>query len=86
MAQNSKQDLSALLGNRKTIEQLAGSADAQNLASLLTKKHDAKDLENMARSAMSGDTTAIQSLFHSITDSPEGAELLRRLGKSFGGK
>jgi len=63
MAQSSKPDLSALLGNHKTIEQLAGSTDARNLASLLTKAHDPKDLENMARSAMSGDTTAIQSLF-----------------------
>lgn len=86
MPQNSKPDLSALLGNRKTIEQLAGSTDAQNLASLLTKNHDAKELENMAKTAMSGDTSAIQSLFRSITESPEGVELLRRLSNSFGDK
>lgn len=86
MPQNSKPDLSALLGNRKTIEQLAGSADAQNLASLLTRNHDAKELETMAKTAMSGDTSAIQSLFRSITESPEGSELLRRLSNSFGDK
>lgn len=86
MTQNSKPDLSALLGNRKTIEQLTGSADAQNLASLITKKHDPQDLQNMARNAMSGDTAAIQALFRSITDSPEGAELLQRLSNSFGNK
>ena len=86
MAQHNKPDFSALLGNRKAIENLAGSADAQNLASLLSRNHDQKDLEQMARSAMSGDTTAIQSLFRSITDSPEGAELLRRLGNSLGDK
>lgn len=86
MAQNNTPDLSALLGNRKAIEQLAGSSDAQNLASMLTKTHNPKDLEQMARSAMSGDTSAIQSLFRSITDNPEGAELLRRIGNSLGGK
>ena len=86
MAQNNTPDLSALLGNRKAIEQLTGSSDAKNLASMLTKTHNPKDLEQMARSAMSGDTSAIQSLFRSITDSPEGAELLRRIGNSLGGK
>ena len=86
MAQNNTPDLSALLRNRKAIEQLTGSSDAQNLASMLTKTHNPKDLEQMARSAMSGDTSAIQSLFRSITDSPEGAELLRRIGNSLGGK
>jgi len=86
MAQNNTPDLSALLGNRKAIEQLTGSSDAQNLASMLTKTHNPKDLEQMARSAMSGDTSAIQSLFRSITDNPEGAELLRRIGNSLGGK
>jgi len=86
MAQNNTPDLSALLGNRKAIEQLTGSSDAQNLASMLTKTHNPKDLEQMARSAMSGDTSAIQSLFRSITDNPEGAELLRRIGNSLSGK
>ena len=86
MAQSNKPDLSALLGNRKAVEQLAGSTDARNLISLLTKTHDPKDLQSMAQSAMSGDTTAIQTLIQSITDSPEGAELLRRLGTSFGDK
>ena len=86
MTQNNKPDLSALFGNRKNIEQLAGSADAQNLASLLTKNHNPQDLQNMAHSAMSGDISAIQSLFRSITDSPEGAELLRRLSSTFGDK
>lgn len=86
MAQNNTPDLSALLGNRKALEQLTGSSDAQNLASMLTKTHNPKDLEQMARSAMSGDTSAIQSLFRSITDNPEGAELLRRIGNSLGGK
>lgn len=86
MAQNNKPDLSALFENRNAIEQLAGSADARNLASMLSKSHDSRELEQMARSAMSGDTSAIQSLFRSITDSPEGAELLRRIGSSLNDK
>ena len=86
MATNNKSDLAAILNNRKAIEQIAGSSDAQALASILTKGHDQSELEKMTQSALSGDTSAIQSLFRSITENPEGAELLRRLGDTFGGK
>ena len=86
MATNNKSDLAAILNNRKAIEQIAGSSDAQALASILTKGHDQAELEKMTQSALSGDTSAIQSLFRSITENPEGAELLRRLGDTFGGK
>ena len=84
MAQNNRPDLTALLQNKKAIEQVAGSSEAQALASMLTKNHDQSELEKMAKNAMSGDTSAIQSLFQSITASPEGAELLRRLGGTLG--
>lgn len=84
MAQNNPKDLTALLGNRKALEQVAKSADAQALASLLAKDRDQTELQKMAQSAMGGDTSALQSLVHSITASPEGAELLRRLSESFG--
>ena len=86
MATNNKPDFGALLSNRKAIEQIAGSSDAQALASILTKGHDQTELEKMTQSALSGDTAAIQSLFRSITETPEGAELLRRLGDTFGSK
>lgn len=84
MAQNNRNDLAALLGNRKTLEQVAASPDAQALASMLSKGHDQAELEQMAQSAMSGDTSAIQSLLRSITESAEGTELLRRLNDTIG--
>lgn len=86
MAQNHKPDLASLLNNRKTMEQMLESSDAQALASMLTKHHDQGELEKMAQQAMGGDTAAIQSLVRSITESPEGAELLQRLGNAFGGR
>lgn len=84
MAQNNRKDLASLLGNRKTLEKVAASPDAQALASLLTRGHEQADLEKMAQNAMNGDTSAIQSLVRSITENPEGAELLRRLNDSLG--
>lgn len=84
MAQNIPKDLTSLFGNRKTMEQLAGSGDAQALASMLAKNHDQTELQKMAQSAMGGDTAALQSLVRSITESPEGSELLRRLSQNFG--
>ena len=83
MAQYNKPDLAALLSNRKAIEQIAGSSDAQALASMLSKGHDQAELEKMTQSALGGDTSAIQALFRSITENPESAELLRRLGNTF---
>ena len=84
MSQHQHSDLAKLLGDRKAIEQVAQSSDAQALASMLTRGHDQAELQKMAQSAMSGDTSAIQSLIRSITESSEGSELLRRLSESFG--
>ena len=84
MAQNDRNDLTKLLGNKKAMEQVARSSDAQALASLLSKGHDPADLQRMAQSAMTGDVSAIQSLMKSITESSEGSELLRRLSENFG--
>ena len=86
MAQNNPKDLSALLGNRKALEQVAKSPDARTLVSMLAKDRDEAQLQKMAQSAMGGDTAALQSLVNSITATPEGAELLRRLSETFGGK
>ena len=86
MAQNNTPDLAAMLSNRQALEQIAASADAQALAAMLSKGHDSQSLEQMAKSAMSGDTAAIRSLFQSITENPQSAELLRRLSSSLNGR
>ena len=85
MAQNNTPDLAALLGNRQAIEQIAASADAKALASMLAKDLDQQALETMAKNAMGGDTAAIRSLFQSITSNPESADLLRKLSSSLTG-
>ena len=86
MSQNTPNDLKALLGNRKAMEQVARSSDAQALASMLAKGHNEEQLQKMAQSAMGGDVTALRSLVDSITASPEGTELLRRISETFKGK
>ncbi len=85
MAQNNLGDLARMLSNKNAMEQVARSADAQALGELLTRGHSSAQLEHMAQSALSGDTSAIQSLMRSITESSEGAELLRRISESLGG-
>lgn len=83
MAQNEQKDLGKLLGNPRTLAQLAQSPDAQALASMLTQGRDKAQLEQMAQSAMSGDMQSLKTLMQSITNSPEGTQLLQRLHDSF---
>ncbi len=83
MAQNERNDFGQLLRDPQTLAQLAHSPDAQALASLLSQGHERAQLEQMAQSAMGGDTQSLQTLLRSITNSPEGAQLLQRLHDSF---
>ena len=83
MAQNEQNELTKMRGNKQAISQLAASPDAQALAALLTQGHDRAQLENMAQSAVSGDTQSLKALMQTITNSPEGMDLLRRLSESF---
>ena len=83
MAQNERNDLSKLLSDPGTLANLAKSPDAQALASMLTQGHDKAQLEQMAQNAIGGDMQSLKTLMSSITNSPEGAELLRRLSEGF---
>ncbi len=83
MAQNERNDLKKLLGNKDALAQLASSPDAQALASLLTKGHEREKLEQMAHSAASGNTQSLKELMNTITGDPESMELLRRLSEQF---
>ena len=83
MNKNDQNTLSEFLGNHQALSQLAKSSDAQALMSLLTKGHDRSALEQMAQSAVSGDVQSLRSLLQTITEDPQGAELLRRLSDSF---
>lgn len=83
MNQNEKNPLAEFLGNAKALSELASSADAQALASLLVKAHDPGGLEQMAQHAMNGDVDSLRSLMKSVTQDPQGAELLQRLSERF---
>lgn len=83
MNKNEKNPLAEILGNAKALSELASSADAQALASLLTKAYDPGGLEQMAQHAMNGDMNALRSLMKSVTQDPESTELLQRLSERF---
>lgn len=86
MKQNNRSDVQQMLGDKKILEQVAKSPDAQALAGLLTRGRDQASLQKIASDAAHGDTAQLKELIGSIASSPDGAELLRRLGNSFGKK
>lgn len=83
MRQNNQSRLQQALGDKKLIEQLASSPDAQALAGMLQQGTDQASLQKIAERAARGDTAQLKSLIQSITSTPGGAELLQRLGNSF---
>jgi hypothetical protein len=78
--------LQQTLGDKKLIERLSSSPDAQALVNLLSKGQDQASLQKIAENAAKGDTSQLKQLIQSITAAPGGAELLQRLGNSFGKK
>lgn len=80
-----KDKLGQLLGDKKALEQVARSPDAQALAGILAQTRDNTELKQIAESAAKGDTAQLRQLIASITSTPGGAELLRRIGDSFSG-
>ena len=83
MRQNDRSKLQQALGDKKLMEQLANSPDAQALAGMLTQGTDQASLQKIAENAAKGDTSQLQALIRSITSTPGGAELLQRLGNNF---
>lgn len=82
---NNQTEIQQALGDKKVLEQVMKSPDAQALASMLTQSQDQASLKRIAENAAKGDTAQLQNLIKSITSTPAGAELLRRLG-NLGGK
>lgn len=86
MRQNHQSQFQQALGDKKMMEQLASSPDARALASMLTQGQNQASLQEIAQKAAKGDTAQLKALIQSITSTPGGAELLQRLGNSFGQK
>ena len=83
MKQNNPSKLQQILNDKAVLEQVAKSPDAKALANMLTQGQDQASLKRIAENAAKGDTTQLNQLIQSITSSPSGAELLRRLSNSF---
>lgn len=86
MKQNDRSDVRQALDNKRMLEQIAKSPDAKALAGMLTQGRDQAALKKIAEDAARGDTSQLSQLIGAIASSPDGAELLRRLGNSFGKK
>ena len=86
MKQNKPSNLQQLLSDKAVLAQVASSPDAKALAGMLSQGTDQASLQKIAESAARGDTSQLKSLIQSISSTPGGAELLQRLGNSFGQK
>lgn len=84
MKQKEQGGIRQMLDDKKMLEQVTRSPDARALANMLSQGRDQADLKRIAEQAARGDTAQLKELIGSITASPDGAELLRRLGNSFG--
>lgn len=86
MKQNEPSKLQQLLSDKKAIAALAKSPDAQALAKMLSQSKDPAALQKAAQEAAKGNPEQLRQMVKSIVGSPDGAELLRRLDKTMGGK
>jgi len=82
MKQNNQPNLQQIFRDKKTLEQVAKSPEAQALAGMLSQGRDQASLKKIAENAARGDTTQLNQLIQSIVRSPGGAELLQKLSGS----
>jgi len=64
--------------NRKAVEQLARSSDAQQLMELLKKQSGG--VQQAAQAAAAGDPRQLMTIMDQLMHSKEGAELVDRIG------
>ena len=64
--------------NRKAVEQLAQSSDAQRLMELLRRQGG--EVQQAARQAAAGDPSQLMTIMDQLMRSKEGAELVDRIG------
>ena len=74
-------NLKQLLSDKKTLEQVAKSPDAQHLAGIITQGQDQASLQKITEDAAKGDTAQLAQLIQKIVRDPKGAEMLQRLNK-----
>lgn len=74
--------LKQLINDKKALEQVAKSPDAQALAGIITQGQDPASLQKIAENAAKGDTSQLTQLLQNIVRSPSGAELLQRLSNT----
>ena len=84
MRQNDRSKLQQALSDKRMLEQVVNSPDAKALASMLSQGTDQSSLKKIAENAAKGDTSQLKALIQSISSAPGGAELLQRLGNTFG--
>ena len=64
--------------NRKTVERLAQSSDAQRLMALLNQQSG--QVRQAAQAAAAGDPSQLMAMMNQLMHSKEGAELVDRIG------
>ncbi len=69
-----------LKGKPELVQQVMGSADGQRLMALLNGSDGGSSFRQAAQSAADGSTAQMAQLLKGLMQSPEGAELIRRIG------
>jgi hypothetical protein len=77
-----KQIMEALKNNPSLVQSLFRTQDGQNLLQLLTQGDHGAELQQAAQSASHGDPSRMVQMISRIMQSPEGADLIQRIGKS----
>ena len=78
MRQNSQSKIQQALGDKKMMEQIANSPDAQRLMELLNANAGG-NLKSAADAAAKGDPAALAGLLSQVMHSEEGAQVVERL-------
>ncbi len=78
--------LKQLINDKKTLEQVAKSPDAQALAGIITQGQDQASLQKIAENAAKGDTAQLSQLLQNIVRNPDSAALLQRLSNTIGNR
>lgn len=82
MDDQTKQLLESLQSNPAAIQTLFRSQDGQQLLRMLTQADRGAALQHAALSASQGNTSEMVQLMGRVMHSPEGAELVERIGKA----
>ena len=81
---NQNKTLQSMLNDKKVMQQVIQTREAQALMGMLQKSQSPASLQQAAQKAARGDTSELAALLQTLTNQPEGARLLQQLSSKLG--